>query len=207
MFKDRVEAGINLASALPQAEFDIVIVVAKGGIPVGKQISNILKIPLKVTVVRKIPIPGNPEAGMGAVDETGYLILNHRLIAELGLRETEIQKSINSVKREIARRASFFRDWLKSGSLDGLKVILTDDGLASGYTMLAAIKSVRGAKASQVTVAVPTTHFRAKQLVALNADKFVSLIVETKEFFAGADYYEHWKDLTDKEAMDYLEDD
>ena len=157
LFRDRADAGRRLADRLVSLELNdpSVLAVPAGGVPVGAQIAQRLSAPLDLIIVRKIRIPWNPEAGFGAVTSGGDALLNPRLTPVLGLNDTDIQRLADVARTEVAQRERIFRGERAHPALSGRTVILVDDGLASGYTMLAAVRSVRRRGPSTIVVAVP----------------------------------------------------
>ena len=206
MFKDRCEAGRLLASILRRRphEDSLVLAIPSGGVPVGYCVAEQLKIPLDIVVVRKIPVPGNPEAGFGAVALDGTVALNERLVDELGLDQETISRLAASRLREIEERLEKFRGDRKPADLYQKDLILVDDGLASGYTMLVAVRSLKKHDPRSVTVAIPTAHSEALRLVASEADEVYCLNVRSGFLFAVADAYVDWYDLDDREVQEYL---
>jgi putative phosphoribosyl transferase len=174
-------------------------------VPVAIEVADRLSVPLDIVIPRKIPIPFNPEAGYGAVSEEGILVLNEPLVKQLGLTRRQIESQAEEVRVEIARRIAVYRRKLKAHSVEGKTAIIIDDGLASGFTMAAAIKSMQQRKAARVTVAVPVASGSAYDLVKPLADELVCLIVARISRFAVASFYRCWHDLTDEEVLEYLE--
>ncbi len=206
-FVDRTDAGISLASQLSgyQNKNAVVYAIPSGGIPVAMEIAAALKSPLDIIIVRKIPIPSEPEAGYGAVTEDGSLVLNEPLVKRLRLTESEIESHADKVRQEIIRRSMLYRKKLAPTPAKGKPAIIIDDGLASGYTMLAAIKSLRNRKVAAVTVAVPVASGAAYELVLPEVDQLVCLIVARTNLFAVASFYRRWHDLSDQEVINLLE--
>ena len=206
VFEDREDAGRMLAKKLRKLKIEraIILAIPSGGVPVGYAISRELGIPMDLMISRKVQIPYNPEAGFGAVAPDGSTILNEPLVRELGLKEEEITFLARQVLEEIERRNKVFRGDRPLPDLIGKTVILVDDGLASGYTMLAAIKSVKKRKPKRVIVAVPTAPPSSARLVAQHVDKLICLNIRRGPFFAVADAYQKWYDLKDREVMDYI---
>ena len=207
LFRDRADAGERLAQELDRYKSEKVVVLAipSGGVPVAVKVAERLDAELDIVVVRKIAIPYIPEAGYGAVTEDGTVVLNEPLVAQLQLINHEIQRQAEEVKVEVARRSSVFRKMLPISPLDGKTAIIIDDGLASGFTMVAAIKSVRQRDVAKVVVAVPVASAEAYNLVKPLADDLVSLIVARINGFAVADFYHKWYDLTDDQVIKCLE--
>ncbi len=207
LFQDRVDAGKRLAERLRQYQGSeaIVLAIPRGGVPVAIEVADKLGTPLDVVVPRKITIPYNPEAGYGAVTEDGTVVLNEPLVKRLGLTEPQIQHQADQVRAEIVRRSATYRGKLPSPPVEGKTAIIIDDGLASGFTMTAAIKSVQRRKAAKIVVAVPVASGTAYDQVKPLADELVSLVVARVYQFAVASFYHHWYDLTDEEVIRYLE--
>ena len=208
LFRSRADAGKRLAERLLDYEGEDVVVLAipRGGVPVGAEVARRLNARLDVIIPRKIPIPWNPEAGFGAITADGTIVLNQRMVKNLGLSKDEIQRAADEVREEIERRTREYRDDRPPTDVKGKTVILVDDGLASGYTMLAAIESVRKHNPVRVIVAVPVASSAAARLVSARVDGMVALVTSERLPFAVAEFYGEWRDLTDEETEGYLRD-
>jgi putative phosphoribosyl transferase len=207
-FKNRIHAGQLLAEKLTEYSSrrnTILLAVPSGGVPVGCTVSKILSIPMEVVVVRKIQIPWNTEAGFGAVTWDGETVLNAELVAQLGLSEKDAQNSVQKTRKVVDERLKRFRSGKPLPDLDGKIVILVDDGLASGFTMLAAVRAVRKQKPEKIVVAVPTASLRAVGLLLPEVDEMVCLNIRSGTIFAVADAYVNWYDLSDEEVIETLE--
>ena len=169
------------------------------------EVAGALGLRLDIVVPRKIPIPDNPEAGYGAVTEDGIIVLNEPLVERLGLGERLIKRQADEVMAEIGRRLSLYRTRLRATRVEGKTAIVIDDGLASGYTMLAAIGSMRRRGARKVVAATPVASSHARDLVRSSADELVIPFVSSVYPFAVAGFYRHWHDLTDGEVLGELE--
>ncbi len=207
-FRDRTDAGQRLAGEL--AGFGgagtVVLAIPRGGVPVAVEVAVKLECSLDLMLVRKIQIPAEPEAGYGAVAEDGSIILNQRMVDQLGLDRREIEEQAQNVREEIRRRSRVFREKIKAVPLAGKTAISIDDGLASGYTMLAAIQSARQHRAAKVLVAVPAASISAYELVKPAADELVALVIARTPWFAVASFYSQWYDLTDRDVFNHLAD-
>jgi predicted phosphoribosyltransferase len=207
VFRDRIHAGQLLAEKIRNclAEKNILLLaIPAGGVPVACTISQILSLPVEVIVVRKIQIPWNTEAGFGAISWNGEVVLNDDLVAQLGLTKATIQNLTVATKKIIDERLKKFRKDKPLPSLKGKTVIIIDDGLASGFTMLAAVKSAKRAKPSRIIVAIPTASLRAVELLLPGVDELICLNVRSGPMFAVADAYRNWYDLTDEEVIEFL---
>jgi putative phosphoribosyl transferase len=206
-YRDRSDAGRVLAGHLKQYKPGdaIVYAIPRGGIPVAVEVARKLGIELDIIVSRKIPIPYNTEAGYGAVTEDGVIVLNEPLAERLGLTRQQIERHADEVRVEIQRRQAVYRANVRPSSVEGKAAIIIDDGLASGYTMMAAIISIRQQGAAKVVAAAPVASSSAWELIKSAADEVVCPVVSHHYPFAVAGFYRHWHDLTDEEVIDDLE--
>jgi len=206
VFRDRLEAGDHLGRRLEKYKDKegLLLAIPSGGIPVGLRISQRLELPLDLLISRKIPIPGNPEAGFGALSFEGSLFLNDPLVTELHLTQEEIRKLSIPVLEDIQHRNAVFRGGRPFPDLGGKIVIVVDDGLASGYTMMASINFVKKREPSRVVVAIPTAPESSIQLISAQVDEILCLNIRTGVFFAVADAYHEWHDLSEGEVMEFL---
>jgi len=210
VFRDRFQAGKLLAEKLRgyyRKEGVIVLAIPAGGVPVGNVIAKELAVPMDVVIVRKARIPWNTEAGFGAVSWDGEIVLNELLVEQLGLTKEELEESISEAKRNISERLKKFRGEKPLPQLMDKVIILVDDGLASGFTMLAAVRSVRKRQPKEIIVAVPTASLGAVELLVSEVDMIVCLNMRSGLSFAVADAYMNWYDLTDEEVLKILSKD
>ncbi len=206
VFEDRKEAGSLLAEKLDKYKGSDALVfgIPSGGVPVASEIADVLKLPMDLIIVRKIQIPYNPEAGFGAMGPEGEIILNERLLSQLRLKEDDIDKQIQRTKNILKKRNQLFRGERPFPLLKDKIVIVVDDGLASGYTMLAAIKFMKKNAPQKVIVAVPTASKTTADFILSEVDELVCLNVRTGFPFAVADAYRNWYDLTDEEVLNII---
>src|SRR5439155_5202280 len=145
-FHDRAHAGRLLATELARYGHRpdvIVLALPRGGVPVGYEVARALGAPLDVFVVRKLGVPGHEELAMGAVASGGVMVVSPDLIESLGISESAIDAVAERERRELERRERLFRRSDAPPDVAGRTVILVDDGLATGSTMLAAIAALR----------------------------------------------------------------
>jgi len=205
LFEDRREAGRRLAERLLVYRHNaIVLAIPRGGIPIGYEVARRLGVPLDLIVPRKLPIPSDPEAGFGAVAPDGTVVLNEMLVALLGLSTEEIERIVEEVLREVRRRIREYRGDRPFPDLSGKNVIVVDDGLASGYTMIAAVRAIKKVRPRRVIVAVPCSPRTSVERLEKEADEVVCLAVQPSGPFAVASYYEHFPDLSDEEVKNLL---
>jgi putative phosphoribosyl transferase len=204
-FPDRRAAGQLLARALAHyaAEAPIVIALPRGGVPVGFEVAAALRAPLDVWVVRKLGAPWNPELGMGAVAEGGYLYLSREIVREAGVSEEELARLIEAKRREVAARSRLFRGKRRRPELRGRTVILVDDGIATGGTVAAALGAVRRAGAAKVVLAVPVAAADSLEWLAESADDVVCLSAPARLGAVG-NWYEVFHQVDDDEAVALL---
>ena len=207
VFRDRSDAGKRLAEQLSgyRGRDVVVYAIPRGGVPVAMEIAAGLKASLDIVIVRKVPVPDEPEAGFGAITEDGTLVLNEPMVKRLGLDRDEIENQADAVRAEIMRRSMLYRRKILPSPVKGKTAIIVDDGLASRYTMLAAIRSLRNRKAAEVVVAVPVASRTAFELVKSDVENLVCLIIARTAWFAVAGFYQNWHDLNDEEVSQYLE--
>jgi putative phosphoribosyl transferase len=209
VFSDRQDAGKQLGMFIRSHRKypdPVVVAIPAGGIPVGKGVALALSAPFELAIVRKIQIPGNTEAGFGAVTWDGQVVINERLRAALGLSPAEVDAAVTLTRKNVQERISRFTGGRPFPDLAGKTPILVDDGLASGFTMLAAVRSIRASGPAHIIVAVPTASASSAERVAAEVDQLVCLNVRSSQRFAVAEAYEHWYDLDDREVMKELAD-
>ena len=206
VFRDRREAGGALAESLSAytSTEALVMAIPSGGVPVAAEVSRMLQLKLDVVVVRKVQFPKDPEAGFGAVGPDGIVVLNDYLLEMSRMSHVVKEEQIAKARNAVAFREHFFRGGEPYPDLKGRFVIIVDDGLASGFTMLAAIAFVRSKGAKKIVVAVPTGSERAVELVNEKADEVHCLNIRGGPSFAVADAYKSWYDVTEEESLAVL---
>lgn len=206
VFSDRHEAGLLLGDMLApyRLEDGIVFGIPAGGVPVGLAIAGRLALPFDVAAVSKITLPWTTEAGYGAVAFDGTVLLNETLTAQLALSEDEIRDGIRRTRSKVERRTKEFRGDRPFPHVGGRPVILVDDGLASGFTMKAALEALRNTGADHIVAAVPTAHSRAVADISELAAAVFCANIRTGSRFAVADAYREWADVNEDEVMTLL---
>jgi putative phosphoribosyl transferase len=205
IFRDRVDAGERLAAALGRhrdAPNTVVLGIPRGGIVVAKAIAVELHLPLGICPVRKLGAPGNPELALGAVDDDAVLVFDRKLSRHIGVTEEDLAQAA-------ARQREELRAWLVALAagplppLAGRSVILTDDGVATGYTAQAGIETVRRRGASRVVLAVPVAPPDTACWLVPQVDEFVCLATP-EPFYAVGNFFEEWPQVTDDEVRALL---
>lgn len=206
VFFDRVSAGQQLAARLEGYRGRAVhlFAIPAGGVPVAAEIARQLAIPLDLIIVRKIQLPWTTEAGFGALDPAGQSVINKDLLSRMPLSPEEIEVQIQKTAAVMRDREAILRNNKPYARLEGQPAIVVDDGLASGYTMRAAIQFLRNQGAGELIVAVPTGSERTVWELLPLVDELYCLNVRGGFSFAVADAYENWYDLTEGEVLAIL---
>lgn len=205
MFRDRVDAGRQLARRL-EAEYRdsdaVVLAIPRGGVVVGNEVAKALHLQMDLVIPRKIGAPGNPELAIGAV-APGGAVLNEPLIQELNIPKSYIDQEINRQLAEIDRRRKLYLGDKAPIDLRGKTVIIVDDGLATGYTALAAVHAVKQQQPKKVILAVPVAPTETCENLKKQVDEIVCL--ETHElFFAVGQFYGVFEQTSDSEVVSIL---
>jgi len=206
LFRDRRQAGEALAAALKHLKGRDIVVLAipRGGVVVASEVARRLGAQLDVIVTRKIGAPGQPEYAVGAVTQEGEAILDERVVKMLGIRRDYIEKEAAREAGEVRDRMRRFRGEKPFPSLNGKTVVIVDDGIATGSTVLAAISSVRRQNPTSIVVAVPVGPVETIARLSREADDVVCL--ETPEpFFAIGDFYSDFAQVEDEEVRRILD--
>jgi predicted phosphoribosyltransferase len=206
-YRDRTHAGEVLGELVAERglESPVVLAVPNGGVAVGAAVARRLGAPLRLMLVRKLQIPWNTEAGFGAVTWDGTVLLNRPLMSAAGIPESAVARQKARALASIRRRVAAFGAWADMPELAGASAVLVDDGLASGFTMAAAVRSVRARGACTVVVAAPTASEHAARRLGKLADALVCPHVPGGPVFAVANAYENWWDVSDAEVLAVLE--
>jgi len=206
LFKDQISAGEKLAEKLEEYKKRnaIVLAIPRGGVATGYGLAKKLNFPLDIIVTRKIGAPDNPELAIGAVGETkGSLWLNNDLISQLNVSQEYIDSEIKIQKQEIKRREKVYRQNRTALNLKDKVVILVDDGLATGATMIAAVREIRNFQPEKIIVAVPVAPDDTIEMLKKEADEVISLHTP-RLFFSVGQWYQNFKQYTDKEMIELL---
>lgn len=206
IFENRQDAGRQLAVKLSEYsdQSAVVLAIPNGGVPVALEVADALNADVDLVICRKIPIPLNPEAGFGAIAGDGTIFLNEEIVEEIGLSRQQIEYEANKVRDEIKQRSILYRGDRPLVRVSGRTIILIDDGLASGITMMAAVESVRRRRTKEIVVAVPCASAMAVKQLEGVADEVVVVTVGDVPRFAVADFYRHWCDIRNDEVTQYL---
>lgn len=206
MFVDRNDAGRQLAARLDEVGVspDVVLAIPRGGLPVGRAVADHFGVPLDVVVATKLGTPGNPELAVGAVAADGSVYYNEDVLAGFDVTESYLDAE-RERKRETAReKVEQYRGGDPLSDLDGKRVVVVDDGLATGATAIACLRQVRAAGATEVILAVPVAPVGIEADLGGEADRVV--VVETpNRFVAVGGFYRDFDQVSDAEAVAYLD--
>jgi len=206
MFRDRVEAGEVLADCLTQYKGHDVLVlgIPRGGVPVAAEVAKALGAELDVIVARKLGAPRQPELAIGAVTSNGGRFLNEEAIRELGVNEKYLAMVTEAEMAEAHSREQRFRGGRPAARIKDRVVIIVDDGLATGATMRASVRSVRSREPAKLVVAVPVGSREACAALRQEADE-VACPYQPEPFWAVGLYYQHFEPTLDDEVSGILE--
>lgn len=204
VFRDRNDAGRRLAAFMRQhspVTEPLVCAIPAGGIPIGLELAKGFQARMFLGVVRKLKIPWNPEAGFGSMTWNGKVYLNKELVRTLNLTEEDIRQAVAETEKNIRERIEQFTGGLSIPPIHGMTVIITDDGLASGYTMKAAVEALNSENPEKIIVAVPTGS--AKSVAMISGMVATTICLNLRDYypFAVADAYQNWYDLDDDEVI------
>jgi putative phosphoribosyl transferase len=205
-FRDRSEAGQQLGAELRQHKLPtstVVLALPRGGVPVGFAIAQALHLPLDVIVARKLGVPWQPELAMGAIAGQS-MALDEELIRDLGISRRDVDAIVTRERAELDRREKLYRSGHPALDLHGRTVVLVDDGLATGSTMLAAARCVRGLGPAGLRIAVPVGSQQACQLMDSECDECICLR-RPRPFGAVGQWYEDFRQISDAEVTNLLE--
>ncbi|WP_135854205.1 phosphoribosyltransferase [Halorussus salinus] len=207
MFRDRTDAGRQLADLLDDHDVtaDVVLGIPRGGLPVARPVADALGVPLDVVVASKISAPNNPELAVGAVASDGSVWRNEELLDRLGVTDEYFERERESEAEAASEKLERYRGTDEPPDLTGKRVLVVDDGLATGATTVAALRQVRAAGAEAVLLGVPVGSPDSVERLRAEADEV--LAVETPPHFGSVgQFYDSFEQVSDDEAMGYLED-
>lgn len=207
VFADRAAAGVLLGEELQQRDLQppvLVLGLPRGGVPVAHEVARLLKAPLDVMLVRKIGMPGQPELAIGAIASGNIVVHEPRLAPRIPDLGKIFDRLVEEQRRELERRERAYRPGLGPLELKDKTVVLVDDGLATGSTMLAAVRAARKAGAAGIVVAAPVASPDAVDLVGTEADSVVVLQAPASLCAIG-EWYRHFEQLEDSEVRRLLD--
>ena len=206
-FKDRQEAGIKLAEKLSKYKNDkdvIVLAIPRGGVEIGYEIARFLNVKLDIIVTKKIGLPGDDEFAIGSIGPDKKVILDEETMRIYNVPEGYINEKKKEIGREIERRYRAYRGKYELQNLKGKIVVLTDDGIATGFTAKAAISYIKSQKPERIVLAVPVAPADFSGNIKSDVDEFVCLH-STSLFYSISQFYDYFPQLEDKHVKKLLE--
>jgi predicted phosphoribosyltransferase len=205
MFLDRVDAGRQLAAALSdlrdRPDPIVVLAIPRGGVIVAREVARMLSAPIDICLTHKIGAPGNPELAIGAVADDGTLILDDFLIHSFQVPRQYIDAEQHYWQIELARRAEAYRCGRARMPVSDRVAIVIDDGVATGSTLIAALRSTRAAGVKSLIAAVPVgPRDTIERVLSREADRVVCLRAPY-DFYAVGMFYRHFEQVTDEEVI------
>jgi putative phosphoribosyl transferase len=205
-FRDRTDAGQFLARKLESFKDRpdlLVLALPRGGVPVAFEVATAIHAPLDVFVVRKLGAPNHEELAFGAIASGGVTVLNKEIIEAVGISEKQINATVAREQIELARRERAYRGDIPPPSHKGAHVILIDDGIATGSTMLAAVRALRKENVAEITVAVPVAAAAVCNQLLPEIDSIVCAATP-EPFQAVGIWYEDFSQTTDEEVRQLI---
>jgi putative phosphoribosyl transferase len=208
MFLNRVEAGQQLAEALSdlrdRPDPIVVLAIPRGGVIVAREVAVALHAPIDICLTHKIGAPGNSELAIGAVADDGTLILDEFMVHALQVPRQYLEAEVAYWKVELARRAGVYRGGRERVPVKDRAAIVIDDGVATGSTLIAALRSTRAAGAKSLIAAVPVgPRDTIERVLSREADRVVCLH-SPYEFYAVGMFYRHFEQVTDEEVIEAM---
>ena len=201
MFRDRKEAGFLLALKLKKYKDEpgIVLAVPRGGVPVAYEVAKELGFPIEVILTKKIGHPMNKEYAIGAASLSGYFILPHENVSE-----QYIQQEVKSIRSRLKEMYKIFMGDKEPENLKGKTVIVIDDGIATGNTLMGTVNVLRKSNPGKIVIGVPVASKSAVQKLSKEVDEVVAVIIP-EEFYGVGAFYEDFEQVSDEEVMFYLD--
>jgi putative phosphoribosyl transferase len=201
MFRDRIEAGFLLAAKLKKYknQAGVVLAVPRGGVPVAYAVAKELGFPIEIILTKKIGHPMNKEYAIGAASLTDYFVIPHENIPD-GYIEHELIR----IRGRLKEMYKIFMGDKEPENLEGKTVIIIDDGIATGNTLLGTVNVLRKSKPGKIIIGVPVASKSAVQKLSKEVDKVVAVLIP-EEFYGVGSFYEDFEQVSDEEVIHYLE--
>ncbi len=201
MYADRIEAGLVLADQLKKyaGQPGVVLAIPRGGVPLGYIIARELKLPLEILLSKKIGHPNNPEYAIGAISLTDSIIIPHE-----GVSNEYIESETERIREKLKENYKKIMGYNKPIDLKDKIIIIVDDGIATGNTLMSTVKMLRNQKPAKIVIAVPVApRASVDKLSKLVDEMVIPLILE--EFYGVGGFYEDFEQVSDEEVLMYLE--
>lgn len=201
MFQNRSEAGMLLASKLRKYENmpGVLLAVPRGGVPVAYEVAKELNMPLEVILVKKLGHPLNKEYAIGAVSLNDMFVIPHEDVTDF-----YIQKQVEKIRHRLVEMQIRFMGEKEPENIRGKTIIIIDDGVATGNTLLATIRLLKKEKPAKIVIAVPVISKSAAQKISLEADELIAVLIP-ETFYGVGEFYDDFTQVSDDEVVDYLQ--
>ncbi len=201
IFKDRNDAAKRLADKLKKYknEDGVILAIPRGGVPIGYYIAEDLDLPLEIVLSKKIGHPNNPEFAIGSVSLQGVVIDE----SVTGIPKDYIERESNRILEVLEEKFKLFMGDCKLTDLKNRTVIIVDDGVATGNTIMATINAVKKSYPKKIIVAVPVSPIESARKLSVMVDEFICLQIP-KVFFGVGQFYDDFSQVSDEEVMEYL---
>ncbi len=205
MFNNRREAAYMLVKEIEQRQlkFDVVLGVPRGGVVLAEVISNYFSCPMDIIMARKIGSPETDEYAIGAVTPDGGILLNERVMQLVDTDKETIDRMALEVLRQIEKRLLYYRKNRQEVELKGKRILLTDDGIATGFTLKAAVHHIKRQDSKEVIIAVPVSARNAYKALMKEVDEIIALEIPDR-FFAVSQFYKDFSPVDDTEVINIL---
>ncbi|MFA5162450.1 MAG: phosphoribosyltransferase family protein [Elusimicrobiales bacterium] len=209
LFADRKDAATRLLQIMAangvRLKNPIVAAIPRGGVAIGYYVARSLQAPLETLAVKKLSSPNNPEFGFGAVAGGRTVALNTALVEELNISADDVSRAIDNAGAEVLRMTDIYRGAAPVHDIAGRDVVVADDGIATSYTMLAAVRWLRGRNPASITAVAPVAHAGALKLVRREADAVFAAVTEDTASLDVSRRYVNFSRLDDEDVLGYLE--
>jgi putative phosphoribosyl transferase len=201
MFRDRIEAGLLLAAKLRKYKNDhgVILAVPRGGVPVAYEVARELGFPVEVILTKKIGHPLNKEYAIGAASITDYFVIPHENVSV-----EYIVKELQAIRHRLKEMYRKFMGDKQPEKLEGKTVIIIDDGIATGNTILATVNLLRKSKPAKIVIGVPVASKSAVERLSGEVDEVVSVLIP-EEFYRVGAFYDNFNEVSDEEVVFYLD--
>lgn len=201
MFRDRIEGGQSLAKKLIKYKNEpgIVLAVPRGGVPVAYAVAKELDFPLEIILTKKIGHPMNKEYAIGAASLTDFFVMPHENVSK-----AYIQKEVERIRVRLKEMYRKFAGDSEPINLKGKTVIIIDDGIATGHTLMGTVNILRKAEPGKLVIAVPVASASAVSSLSEEVDEVIAVLIP-EEFYGVGAFYEDFEQVSDEEVMHYLE--
>lgn len=207
VFRDRIDAGRQLADKMEPliSNNAMILAVPRGGVVVAAEIASRYGLEMDLIIPRKVGAPHNPEVAIGAVTQDGASIFNDNMVEMLGISEFELRDRSDREIEEIKRRMKIYRGSKDYPDCRGRQVIVVDDGVATGYTVFAALRSARNLEPSELVLAIPVAPPDTLELLKAEVDQAVCLVVPDN-FYAVGQFYENFEQTSDEDVINIMKE-